>query len=92
MLIVRKTANEIRMIDIYPQGKDKKGKGVRNAEKAFILHYGASSRVAKNEVKIKEKYPGNGIPATHWVDDADKIAEPEVERVFTEIFDKFVNK
>lgn len=25
-------------VDIYPQGKDKKG--VRNAEKAFILHYG----------------------------------------------------
>lgn len=27
-------------IDIYPQGKDHKG--VRNAEKAFILHYGSS--------------------------------------------------
>ncbi len=31
----------IRSIDIYPQGKDRKG--VRNAEKAFILHYGSSS-------------------------------------------------
>lgn len=84
-----KTANEIRMIDIYPQGKDRKG--VRNAEKAFILHYGASSRVARKRSENK-KYPGQGIPATHWVDDADKLAEPEVERVFTEIFDKFVNK
>lgn len=27
--------------DIYPQGKD--SKGVRNAEKAFYLHYGTSS-------------------------------------------------
>lgn len=27
-------------IDIYPQGKDRKG--VRNAEKAFMLHYGTS--------------------------------------------------
>ena len=27
-------------IDIYPQGVDRKG--VRNAEKAFILHYGTS--------------------------------------------------
>lgn len=27
--------------DVYPQGKD--GKGVRNAEKAFILHYGKST-------------------------------------------------
>lgn len=26
--------------DVYPHGKDKKG--VRNAEKAFILHYGTS--------------------------------------------------
>ena len=27
--------------EIYPQGKDRKG--IRNAEKAFILHYGTSS-------------------------------------------------
>lgn len=31
---------EIRSIDIYPQGKDRKG--VRNAEKAYLLHYGTS--------------------------------------------------
>lgn len=36
-----KTAAGIREIDIYPQGKDRRG--VRNAEKAFILHYGSSS-------------------------------------------------
>ncbi len=35
-----KTVSGIRTVDIYPQGKDKKG--VRNAEKAFILHYGSS--------------------------------------------------
>lgn len=28
--------------EIYPQGKDKKG--VRNAEKAYILHYGKSTK------------------------------------------------
>lgn len=28
-------------VEIYPQGKDKKG--VRNAMKAFILHYGSST-------------------------------------------------
>lgn len=32
------TVYGVRAIDIYPQGKDHKG--VRNAEKAFILHYG----------------------------------------------------
>lgn len=36
-----KDVGGIRYIDIYPQGKDRKG--VRNAEKAFILHYGSSS-------------------------------------------------
>jgi len=36
-----RNAGDIRTIDIYPQGKDRKG--VRNAEKAFILHYGSSS-------------------------------------------------
>lgn len=36
-----KDVGGIRTIDIYPQGKDRKG--VRNAEKAFILHYGSSS-------------------------------------------------
>ncbi len=33
-----KGSDSLRTIDIYPQGKDRKGK--RNAEKAFILHYG----------------------------------------------------
>lgn len=36
-----KTVEGIRTIDIYPQGKDRKG--VRNAEKAAILHYGCRS-------------------------------------------------
>ena len=30
----------IKRIDIYPQGKDRNG--IRNAEKAFLLHYGTS--------------------------------------------------
>lgn len=33
-----KKIGEILYRDVYPQGKDRKG--VRNAEKAFILHYG----------------------------------------------------
>ena len=37
-----KTLNDIRMIDIYPQGKDHKG--IRNAEKAFIKHYGTKAQ------------------------------------------------
>lgn len=36
-----KKAGDMLSIDVYPQGVDYKG--VRNAEKAFILHYGTST-------------------------------------------------
>jgi len=36
-----RSVNDARTLDVYPQGKDYKG--TRNAEKAFILHYGSSS-------------------------------------------------
>ena len=35
-----KRIGDIKSVDIYPQGKDRKG--VKNAEKAFINHYGTS--------------------------------------------------
>jgi hypothetical protein len=43
-----KMINGIKTIDIYPQGKDKRG--VRNAEKAFIHHYGSSRHKATHWV------------------------------------------
>lgn len=43
-----KTVGGLRAIEVYPQGKDRKG--VRNAEKAFLLHYGTSSIPAKRWV------------------------------------------
>ena len=66
-----KNAGGIRSIDIYPQGKDRKG--VRNAEKAFILHYGSSS-----------------IKGSHWVDDADDMAEDGVVQVYEAIWDEYL--
>ena len=33
-------ANDVRRISVYPRGEDRKG--VRNAEKAYVLHYGTS--------------------------------------------------
>ena len=36
-----KTSKDVRTIEVFPQGKDKKS--VRNAEKAFVNHYGTSS-------------------------------------------------
>lgn len=79
----------IRSIDIYPQGKDRKG--VRNAEKAFILHYGTSG--AKHRAARKgKKYKGPGIPAKHWVDDADDMAGDRVETKLYTIYDDWLEK
>lgn len=55
-----KTANDVKSIDIYPQGKDKKG--VRNAEKAFVLHYGTSQMRGTQWVDEADEQAGE--PAT----------------------------
>ncbi len=75
-----KIINNVKSIDIYPQGYSKitsDGDGktikrkqkVRNAEKAFVLHYGTSKR-----------------PGSYWVDTADDLAGPQVEERLSEIF------
>lgn len=64
-----KRSGNVRSVDIFPQGKDRKG--VRNAEKAFILHYGSSS-----------------IKGSHWVDEAEDIAEERVVQTFERIWDE----
>lgn len=86
-----RTAGDVRMMDIYPQGKD--SKGVRNAEKAFILHYGtsgSSSKSAQRQRRKKDKRPGPGIPATHWVDSADLLSGPRVMNAMTKIWDEHI--
>ena len=56
-------------IDIYPQGKDRKG--VRNAEKAFVLHYGTSTHTATYWVDDADRYSEDfAIPAMQEVWDA----------------------
>jgi hypothetical protein len=54
-----KTAGDIRTIDIYPQGKD--SKGVRNAEKAFILNYGTKTRKASQWVDKADQASGEPV-------------------------------
>lgn len=57
-----KQAGDVRSIDIYPQGKD--AKGVRNAEKAFVLHYGTSKMKGSGWVDDADKYSEEtAIPA-----------------------------
>jgi len=48
-----KTINDIKSIDIYPQGKDRNGMG--NAQKAFVLHYGTSKIVGSRFVDVADK-------------------------------------
>lgn len=47
-------------IDVYPQGKDRRG--VRNAEKAFIQHYGSSRTPATYWVDDADHYSEEIIP------------------------------
>ena len=49
-----------KSIDIYPQGVD--GKGVRNAEKAFILHYGTSKIPGSRWVDDADRYSEETAP------------------------------
>ena len=41
-----------KLLEIYPQGKDKQG--TRNAEKAFVLHYGRSNMTGSHFVAKAE--------------------------------------
>ncbi len=54
-----KTAKDIRSIDIYPQGKDRKG--VRNAEKAFILNYGTSRKAGSRWVEDADAHSAEPV-------------------------------
>ena len=80
-------ASDIASIDIYPQGTDKRG--TRNAEKAFILHWGTTGSKAQKRREAK-KFPGPGIPRTLWVDAAYKASGPRVLEVYTRIWDDFL--
>ena len=56
-----------KKIAVYPQGKDRKG--VRNAEKAFINHYGASRRKATHfvdDAETKAEEPAIDAMADIW--------------------------
>lgn len=58
-----------KKIAVYPQGRDRKG--VRNAEKAFINHYGASRRKATHfvdDAETKAEGPAVDAMAAVWYD------------------------
>lgn len=53
---VAKGTRDKKFRDIFPQGKDEKG--VRNAEKAFIAHYGKSGQLGTHFVDEAEANAG----------------------------------
>ena len=58
-----------KKITVYPQGRDRKG--IRNAEKAFINHYGASRRKATHfvdDAETKAEQPAVEAMAAVWFD------------------------
>lgn len=85
-----KTVDAVRMIDIYPQGVDRRG--IRNAEKAFILNYGTSHTRRYRYKRKHKKYPGPGIPALGWVDKADDLAAEPVQDIMETVFDNYLRK
>lgn len=66
---VGRTMKKGRAAEIYPQGKDRKG--VRNAEKAFVLHYGTSHYQGSRFVDdIEDKAgPEINVAMGHVMDD-----------------------
>lgn len=56
-----KSIGDALAIDIYPQGSDH---GVRNAEKAFVLHYGTSKMQGSGWIDTADRYSEEtAIPA-----------------------------
>ncbi|MBD5145641.1 MAG: hypothetical protein HDT21_07030 [Ruminococcus sp.] len=70
-----KKIGDVSAKEIYPQGKDRKG--VRNAEKAFILHYGKSNA---------------NQPPTRFVDAVEESAEDKAVSAMEDVFNKFLEK
>ena len=73
--------------DVYPQGVDRKG--VRNAEKAYMLHYGwkagKASRDHKNSKGAKGAYKGD-----HFVDEAERRADLMVADAMESVRDRYL--
>lgn len=65
-------------VDIYPQGKDRKG--VRNSVKAFVLHHGRKPLANGKD----------GITADEWVDDVVKNATDDSNTAMANVWGEFI--
>ncbi len=75
--------------EVYPQGKDRKG--VRNVEKAYMLHNGwKAGKASKNNKKskgAKGAYKGD-----HFVDEAERRADLMVGDAMEYVMDQYVKE
>ncbi|MEA4927575.1 MAG: hypothetical protein VB104_02735 [Candidatus Limiplasma sp.] len=73
--------------DVYPQGVDRNG--VRNAEKAYMLHYGWKAGKASRHNK-KSKGAKGAYKGDHFVDEAERRAEQRVEDAMDTFGDRYL--
>lgn len=74
--------------EIYPRGKDRKG--VRNAEKAFLLHYGwKAGKPARGKKGAKAKGRKGTHQGDHFVDTVEKECAEAVDYAMESVADRF---
>ena len=80
-----KSGTDQKSIAVYPQGVGENG--TRNAEKAFLLHYGWKSGG-------KRKKKGSGRKGSHkgdhFVDAITEKAEPKVQSAMEAVMDQYI--
>lgn len=76
------------MIEVYPQGNDRKG--VSNAEKAYLLHYGWKGRATRK--KADGTRGKNAKKGDHFVDAIEKAAPDLVQAAMEKALDRALGK
>ena len=74
--------------EIYPRGKDRKG--VRNAEKAYLLHYGwKAGKPARGKKGEKAKGRKGAYQGDHFVDTVEKECAEVVDYTMERVIDRY---
>ena len=74
--------------EIYPRGKDRKG--VRNAEKAFLLHHGwKAGKTGKGKKGTKSKGRKGAYQGDNFVDTVEKECTEAVDYAMEIVADRF---
>lgn len=76
------------MVEVYPQGKDRKG--VSNAEKAYLLHYGWKGR--RSKIRKSGERGKNARRGDHFVDAIEAAAPDAVEKAMAAAMDRELKK